>query len=232
MGWRLSLSNSEIESVPVSKSYQVPSSKPNTSLTDGPSAAEGLPETPLASKGVPKWRMTAIRILAFLLVTALSLGIYFIRNQVQSLASLGYPGIFLLSILSNATVILPAPGLLFVFAMGAVFNPLGVALAAGAGSAIGELTGYVAGFSGQGVMERVELYEKLKHWMEVNKRWRDLAILVLATIPNPLFDLAGMASGALRIPVTRYLFFCWIGKTIKMLLFAYAGASTMHLLGP
>lgn len=176
--------------------------------------------------------MTAIRILTLLLVVALSLGIYAIRDQAQSLASLGYPGIFLLSILSNATVILPAPGLLFVFAMGAVFNPLGVALAAGAGSAIGELTGYLAGFSGQGVIERVELYEKLKHWMEVNKRWRNMAILVLAMIPNPLFDLAGMASGALRIPVSRYLFFCWIGKTIKMLLFAYAGASALHLLSP
>ena len=68
--------------------------------------------------------------------------------------------------------------------------------------------------------------------MEVNKRWRDLAILVLATIPNPLFDLAGMASGALRIPVTRFLFFCWIGKTIKMLLFAYAGATSLRLLAP
>jgi membrane protein YqaA with SNARE-associated domain len=176
--------------------------------------------------------MTAVRILAFLIVAALSIGIYLLRDQAQSLASLGYPGIFLLSILSNATVILPAPGLLFVFAMGAVFNPLGVALAAGAGSAIGELSGYLAGFSGQGVAERIELYEKLKDWMDRNKRWRDLAIVVLATIPNPLFDLAGMASGALRIPVSRFLFFCWIGKTIKMLLFAYAGASSLRFFGP
>jgi membrane protein YqaA with SNARE-associated domain len=218
--------------VPVSKPYQVSSSKTNPALTDEQPAAEGLPETPKASKGVREWRTTIIRILTFLLVVALSVGIYAIRDKVQSLASLGYPGIFLLSILSNATVILPAPGLLFVFAMGAVFNPLGVALAAGAGAALGELSGYLAGFSGQGVVERVALYENLKHWMEVNKRWRDLAILVLATIPNPLFDLAGMASGALRIPVTRFLFFCWIGKTIKMLLFAYAGASSLRLLAP
>jgi membrane protein YqaA with SNARE-associated domain len=232
MGWRLSFHIRLIESLPVSKPYQVPTSNLNPPIKEDPPAAAGSPETPLGSRDAPKWPMTAIRILAFLLVAALSIGIYFVRDQVQSLASLGYPGIFLLSILSNATVILPAPGLLFVFAMGAVFNPLGVALAAGAGSAIGELTGYVAGFSGQGVIERVELYEKLKHWMEVNERWRNLAILVLATIPNPLFDLAGMASGALRIPVTRYLFFCWIGKTIKMLLFAYAGASSIHLLGP
>jgi membrane protein YqaA with SNARE-associated domain len=200
-------------------------------LTDDPSAAPGLVNPPAASKSPPGWRTTVIRILVLLIVVALSLGIYAFRDKAQSLASLGYPGIFLLSILSNATVILPAPGLLFVFAMGAVFNPLGVALAAGAGSAIGELSGYLAGFSGQGVVQRVDLYEKLKDWMDTNKRWRDLAILLLATIPNPLFDLAGMASGALRIPVSRFLFFCWIGKTIKMLLFAYAGASSLHLFG-
>jgi membrane protein YqaA with SNARE-associated domain len=216
----------------VSNPYQAPSTESNTPLADGQTAEQGLPDLPAVSARAPGWRTTVVRILTFLIVAALSIGIYLLRDKAQSLASLGYPGIFLLSILSNATVILPAPGLLFVFAMGAVFNPLGVALAAGAGSAIGELSGYLAGFSGQGVVERVELYDKLKDWMEVNKRWRDLAIVVLATIPNPLFDLAGMASGALRIPVTRFLFFCWIGKTIKMLLFAYAGASSLRIFGP
>ena len=38
--------------------------------------------------------------------------------------------------------------------MGAIFNPIGVAVAAGLGAAIGELSGYLAGFSGQGVVER------------------------------------------------------------------------------
>jgi membrane protein YqaA with SNARE-associated domain len=218
--------------VPVSNLSQIPPPKSNPGPANDPPVVGGTGNASRASTNAPGWRTTAIRILALLVVAALSVGIYLIRDQAKSLASLGYPGIFLLSILSNATVILPAPGLLFVFAMGAVFNPLGVALAAGAGSAIGELSGYLAGFSGQGVIERVDLYERLKNWMEVNKRWRDLAIVVLATIPNPLFDLAGMASGALRIPVTRFLLFCWIGKTIKMLLFAYAGASSLRFFGP
>jgi uncharacterized membrane protein YdjX (TVP38/TMEM64 family) len=213
----------------VSKPYQVSPSEPNTRSTSGQPAEERLINPPKAPAGTPSWRTNLLRAILFLLVVALSLAIYALRDKAQALASFGYPGIFLLSILSNATVILPAPGLLFIFAMGAVFNPFWVAIAAGAGSAIGELSGYLAGFSGQGVVERVDLYEKLKHWMEENKRWRDLAILVLATIPNPLFDLAGMASGALRIPVSRFLFFCWIGKTIKMFLFAYAGAASLHL---
>lgn len=211
--------------------YQISSPNPDAGLPDGKPTEKAIVDTPKASRSKVSWRTTVWRVVAFLLVVALSVGIYVFRDQAQALASFGYPGIFLLSILSNATVILPAPGLLFVFAMGAVFNPFWVAIAAGAGSAIGELTGYLAGLSGQGVVERVDLYEKLKKWMEENERWRNLAILVLATIPNPLFDLAGMASGALRIPISRFLFFCWIGKTIKMLLFAYAGATSLHLFG-
>jgi membrane protein DedA with SNARE-associated domain len=72
---------------------------------------------------------------------------------VEDFAAYGYPGIFLIMLMANATVFLPAPGVAVVFAMGSVFNPLGVALAAGTGGAIGELTGYLAGFSGQAVVE-------------------------------------------------------------------------------
>jgi membrane protein YqaA with SNARE-associated domain len=172
--------------------------------------------------------MGLARLLALLLVVAISVYIFSIRDQAPALARYGYPGIFLLSILANATVLLPAPGVLFVFAMGAVFNPFGVALASGAGSALGELSGYLAGFSGQAVVERVELYQRLRGWMEANPRLISVTILLLAFVPNPLFDLAGIIAGTLKIPVTRFLFWCWLGKTAKMLLFAYAGASSLN----
>jgi len=48
-------------------------------------------------------------------------------------------------------------------------------------------------------------------------------IVALAFIPNPLFDLAGMASGALKLPLWKFLLACVIGKILKMLMFAYAG---------
>jgi uncharacterized membrane protein YdjX (TVP38/TMEM64 family) len=57
-----------------------------------------------------------------------------------------------------------------------------------------------------------------------------LAILALAFIPNPFFDLAGVAAGTLKIPVFTFLLFTFIGKTFKMLLFAYAGASSLNWL--
>ena len=112
--------------------------------------------------------------------------------------------------------------------MGAIYNPVGVAVAAGLGAAIGELSGYLAGFSGQAVVERIDTYKALLDWMDEHKQLSNLAIFLLAFIPNPLFDLAGIASGTLKIPIPRFLFFVSIGKVLKMLLIAYAGASTLN----
>jgi uncharacterized membrane protein YdjX (TVP38/TMEM64 family) len=175
----------------------------------------------------PERRLTLARILALFVVIALSIFVFSIRDQAEELAVYGYPGIFVLSFLAYATVLLPAPGIAVVFAMGSVFNPIGVALAAGTGAALGELSGYLAGFSGQAVVEKVEIYERLTKWM---KRNGSLTILVLAAIPNPFFDLAGVAAGSLKMHVVRFFIFCWIGEVIKMAIFAFAGASSLNYL--
>lgn len=170
------------------------------------------------------WRLTAARVAALAVVIAITAFVFSIRDQAQTLGVYGYPGIFLVSLLANSTVILPAPGIAITFAMGALFHPVGVALAAGTGAALGELTGYLAGFSGQGVVENVSLYNRLKGWTQRYGGW---AILVLAFIPNPFFDLAGAAAGALRMPLRRFLTWVWLGKVAKMLAIAYAGAASI-----
>ncbi len=147
------------------------------------------------------------------------------EEQAAKIESYGYFGIFLISILANATVIIPAPGLVIVFSMGARFNPFWVALASGLGATIGELSGYIAGFSGQAVIENQKRYDQMVAWMERNG---PLTILILAFIPNPLFDLAGMIAGALKMPVHKFLFWALIGKFFKMLVFAYAGAGVLN----
>ncbi len=82
-------------------------------------------------------RLKIARILALLFVVGLTIFLYLNRERVRELEALGYPGIFLVSLLANATLILPVPGVLFTSAMGAVFNPFWVAIAAGTGAALG-----------------------------------------------------------------------------------------------
>jgi uncharacterized membrane protein YdjX (TVP38/TMEM64 family) len=162
-----------------------------------------------------------LRILAIAAVIGITVYIYSLRDHVEEYAAYGYPGIFLIALMANATVFLPAPGVAVVFAMGSVFNPVWVAFAAGTGGAIGELSGYLAGFSGQAVVENTKIYNRFLPWVQKYGGW---AILVLSAIPNPFFDLAGIAAGATKIPLWKFLLFCWVGQLIKMAMFAYAGA--------
>ncbi len=161
-----------------------------------------------------------LRVIALLAVIGITIYIYNIRDHVEQFERFGYAGIFLIALLANATVLMPAPGVAIIYAMGAVFNPLWVGLAAGTGGALGELSGYLAGFSGQAVVERTDIYNRFKPWVNQYGGW---AILVLSAIPNPFFDVAGIAAGIAKMPVQTFLIFTWVGQIIKMMLFAVAG---------
>lgn len=166
------------------------------------------------------WLSILARIVAILFVVGISVYIYSLGNRVDQFKQYGYPGIFLIMLLANATVFLPAPGVAVVFAMGNILNPLGLAFAAGAGGAIGELTGYLAGYGGQAVVENTGIYNKISPWINKYGAWM---ILVLSAFPNPFFDLAGIAAGVAKIPFWQFMLACWVGQTIKMAMFAYAG---------
>jgi uncharacterized membrane protein YdjX (TVP38/TMEM64 family) len=146
--------------------------------------------------------------------------VFLLRNQIGRMGSTGYVGIFLTMLLTSATLILPAPGLALVFVLGKVFNPLALGIVAGAGSTLGELTGYLAGFSGSGVVENAEVYKRVEGYV---KQYGVIPIIVLAAIPNPLFDVAGFAAGALGLEWWKFLIATFIGKTIKCVVVAYAG---------
>jgi uncharacterized membrane protein YdjX (TVP38/TMEM64 family) len=173
-----------------------------------------------SKKKISKQTLNIIRAVILIGVIALTIILVINREKIQELKTYGYPGIFLFSILANATILVPMPGVVFTSAMGAVFNPFFVSIAAGAGAALGELSGYLAGFSGRAVVEGSERYQHVVRWME---KYGDITILVLAFIPNPLFDLAGIIAGILKMPVWKFLIYCVIGKIIKMMMFAYSG---------
>jgi len=172
-------------------------------------------------------RLRITRILALIFVVGLTVFLYINRERVQELEEFGYPGIFLVSLLANATLILPVPGVLFTSAMGAVFNPFWVAMAAGTGAALGELSGYLAGFSGRGIVERTKWSERVETWM---RKFGPITIVVLSFVPNPIFDIAGITAGMLKMPLYQFMLFCWIGKVLKMILFAYGGEAILNLI--
>ena len=138
----------------------------------------------------------------------------------------GYFGIFAIMALSNATIIIPAPGLFAVFAAGGAYDPLLIGIAGGLGAGLGELTGYLFGYGSAGIAdaEKNRQYARVKGWMEKNGF---LTVALLAAVPNPLFDIAGIAAGALKYKWWKFLIACALGAIAKSIVFAYFGHSLL-----
>jgi len=170
-------------------------------------------------------RNKLLPIVGLLLIIGIVVGIfYFYQNypeRVEALKGYGYLGVFLISLTLNATIVLPTGNFLMLAALGAILpSATMVGLAGGIGAAIGELTGYMAGYSGQAIVSRQKVYTRLKGWVG---KWGVLTIFLLSVAPL-FFDLAGIAAGVIRFPLWKFLLACWLGRTILYLVVAWGGA--------
>ncbi|MFC1897071.1 YqaA family protein [Chloroflexota bacterium] len=164
-------------------------------------------------------------LLALLLVVAITVGIFYFYqsspDRIDQLKGYGYLGAFLISLTFNATLILPSGNILILSVLGAVLPSVTVVgLVGGAGAALGEITGYMAGYSGRGLAERSRMYNRVEGWM---KRWGTLTIFIMSVVPF-IFDLVGIAAGVLRFPFWKFLLLCLLGRTILYMVVALLGA--------
>ncbi len=164
-------------------------------------------------------------VLMFLFVAAITIAIVCLyRKSPETFSQLehyGYFGAFVISLLFNATVVLPAGNVFVLAALGSVLRyPLLVGVAAGVGAAVGELSGYMAGYSGRNLFAGSKLYDRVENWI---RRWGSLAIFILSAAPL-FFDVAGLAAGVTRFPLKKFILYCWLGRTLFYIFVAFAGA--------
>ena len=103
-----------------------------------------------------------------------------------------------------------------------MLNPYIVGVVAGIGSGLGEITGYSVGAGASNIVKK-ELDGRFKKWKEWIRKMIFFAIFVLSAIPNPAFDVAGIAAGSIGIDWKRFLLACVIGRTARYVLLAYLG---------
>lgn len=167
-----------------------------------------------------------LSVAALLLITAGSFWAALNPEWILATGNWGYLGAGAISFLSSATVILPAPGLAVVFSMGGVLNPVVLGIVAGVGSGLGELSGYVAGASG-----RTLISSRVNPLLErFTVRYTVAALFILAILPLPIFDFAGIFAGAMRMRVSVFLASVISGKIIKHVLIAFMGAGFLPVL--
>ncbi|MDY6833766.1 MAG: VTT domain-containing protein [Chloroflexota bacterium] len=135
----------------------------------------------------------------------------------------GYAGVFVANLLSSMGVIIPTPpGSVLTIAVAAAGHWYWAALAASAGGVLGEVTAYYVGYGGQRFLhlQNTERFQVAQRWMS---RYGGLTITFFAFFPLFMFDFVGIAAGALKMPLSRFLFFCYLGRLPRAALEAYIG---------
>jgi membrane protein YqaA with SNARE-associated domain len=146
----------------------------------------------------------------------------------------GLLGLFIASIVGNATVLFPMPIDIFVFAVAALAdNPLLVliiGLVSGTGAAIGEMSAYILGYLGVKSLEKVRKSEiiSIKDLQEKLEKGGMWIVFLGALTPFP-FDVIGVAAGLIKYNPRRFFAAAWAGKTLRYCLIAYAGFYGMQI---
>ena len=130
-----------------------------------------------------------------------------------NIESVGYTSIFFLAFIGAALVFAPVGALAAVCVAATVdLNPFLIAVVAGSAEAIGELTGYLAGMGGKAIFDRNRFYLRFKNLFS---RYAALTLFCGSIIPNPFFDVMGVAAGSILYPVRKFLLLVFIGKVVK-----------------
>lgn len=169
----------------------------------------------------------------------MAMAVIYYWEFVRALEGYGYLGAFLISILGGATIIIPVPMLVVVFALGGVMQYTWlVGAVAGLGETLGALTIYMTGYGGGSAFyyrTHGKIHTAYERLMRLMEQRGSLTLFLLAAVLNPFFYPAALAAGALRFGVKRYFIITWVGKTIKGMTVVYAGywglRGLLHMLG-
>ncbi len=127
----------------------------------------------------------------------------------------GYIGLFIAVFVTNASLFVGIPTPTYILlAVAAGLNPFLVTLVAAAASALGESTGYVLGVGSRKAIEK-KYGNLLEQWKYHFRKHAFLTVVVIASLPFPPDDIAGIIAGSLGYDYRKFLLATFIGKFIK-----------------
>ncbi|MFH0954514.1 MAG: VTT domain-containing protein [Candidatus Micrarchaeota archaeon] len=155
------------------------------------------------------------------------------ENISALLVSFGLLGLFAVAILENATLFVGVPleVILVGFAFATKGNLIIIAVVAGLGAAIGEMTGYLVGRAGVGLAQKIKktevsLFDKLKE--KVDKHG-PIGVFLLLLLPIP-FDLVGIAAGLAKMNPLKFYLATFAGKSVRYFIILVAATAGIKML--
>ncbi|TET41538.1 MAG: hypothetical protein E3J60_04350 [Dehalococcoidia bacterium] len=184
-----------------------------------------------------RWLKVALYIV---ILSGVSYGFYFLLQYLtpylgipeEGFAPIAYLIVFGVTLVANAAIFVPV-----VFHISIMLwaiescncNLVLVVLVASVAGALGEITGYYAGYLGKRIVlvESTPGYDRFVGWMQRYGPWGIFLVSL-----QPLTDIAGLLAGASKLPLWKFLLPCWPAKFIKYFVISYFGGGILNLLPP
>lgn len=191
---------------------------------------------PATKKNVLKLILAIAAILGCAVVISLALSL-FIPDIKELSHGYGYLAVFLITLLSSASVFFIVPGTVFWVSLIITMDmsPLWAAIVASIGGSLGEITAYWVGYLGRAIIspQHSQEYQTATKWMD---KYGGLTIFLFAFLWVLPFDVVGIIAGALRYPVKKFLLYCWLGRLprslIEAYIYYYAGTTLIDIISP
>jgi membrane protein YqaA with SNARE-associated domain len=142
----------------------------------------------------------------------------------QVVGTFGYAGIFLVSAVGAASVIIPIISIdTIVFFSGSALNPLLVAVCAAFGATIGETVSYFIGRGGDKVLLKKH-GGKIKELNAAFYKYRGgVVIFFISVLPLIPFDVVGLFCGVIKYDLKKFYIITAAGRLVRYSVLAFAG---------
>jgi len=148
----------------------------------------------------------------------------FFNGLSQLLLQYSYFGVFLISFIGTASIIVPIPYtvIIFTLSLSGQWNSTLLIIAGGFGSAFGELTGYALGYFGRRIISE-ERQKKMTYLVRLFDRYGPLAIFAFALTPLP-DDLLFIPLGIMKYKFYKAFIPALIGKLLMIFIIVNSGS--------
>lgn len=171
-----------------------------------------------------------VKFALFIIVTGLIvIATLLLLPSLVVLGPLGYAAGFFINLLSSAAIVFPGPGFAAVMIMAKELNPILLGIAVGIGGTLGELTGYWLGAQGSEPLEGNRIHGFLLRSMA---RLGGAILFLFGLLPFLPVDAAGVLAGAAKYPISKFLFYLGIGKTLMSIMILYLAAKAFEWAEP
>ena len=160
------------------------------------------------------------KVIAVIAVIAFNIALFLVPIDYTGLGAFAYPGAFLITLVANAAVVVPVPYIPIVAHIAVTADSaLVVVLVAALGSALGESVAFAVGRVEKDLFTGHPWFERLRGFF--HQEWRAALFLFLFAMPlNPVFDVGGVAAGALGISFRTFFVAVFLGRIVRFTVIA------------